>query len=219
MANVLFIEDDPHWQKILGRLLMTAGHQSHRAISIDMGMEFLQNKQKIDVIVFDLSLGTKEMGENPFVWLDALQDGLNSRNIQIPPIIIVTGIQITTQQVRQIFTDYHEIVFDCFEKSNFDDQLFMKRIKSGATLSQASSNKPKSFLPIVGYTFLMAIIVSLTIGILLWSVNQIPDPTTQQIFLKIGGALIFIVTVSILILSQNAKIENVIDSITKIWRK
>jgi len=219
MANVLFIEDDPQWQEILSDLLKTAGHQSFRATSIDTAMGFLQSKQKFDIVVFDLQLGTNEIRKNPFVWLDALQDGLNSKKIQIPPIIIVTGTEISKPRVRQIFTSYRGVVLDYFEKSNFDDQLFMQILKSGAIFSQASNSKPKSFLPVVGYTFLMAIIVSLTIGVLLWSVKQIPDPSTQQTFLQIGGALIVIVALFVLIFSQNARIENVIDSITQIWKK
>jgi len=49
-------------------------------------------------------------------------------------------------------------------------------------------------------------------------VQQIADPKTQQVFLQIGGALIIAIPLFILIFSQRAKVEDIIGSITKIWR-
>lgn len=218
MSKVLFIEDDPSWQEIFAEMLETAGHEAHRATSFNIAIELLGSKKKFEVIVFDLHLGTRAIGENPFTWLDAFILGLDSRKMSIPPIIIVTGVQMSPNQVKQIFTSYRSIVYDFFSKSDFDSQDFMQSLKNAVNFAPGKVTKPRSLWTVIGYTVLMAIIVALTIGVLLWSVNQIADPKTQQTFLQIGGALIVAFALFVLIFSQNTKIEDVIGSMTKIWR-
>jgi len=218
MARVLFIEDDPSWQKILKTLLETAGHEAHRATTFEAAIAVLSGKKKFDVIVFDLRLGAKDLEGNPLVWLDALVDGLEARKLRTPPIIIVTAVGVTIQEVIRAFTDYRGKVFAFFEKADFDPMDFMRSIKDAADYPLHGGMRTQSFLRLFAYAVMMTAIVLLTFGGLLWSVQQIADPKTQQVFLQIGGALIIAIPLFILIFSQRAKVEDIIGSITKIWR-
>jgi CheY-like chemotaxis protein len=213
MARVLFIEDDPSWQEILRELLETAGHEAQRANTIESAMGILRGKQKFDTVVFDLRLGAKALGDDPFVWLDALVDGLKARKLRVPPIIIVTGVDVTTQQVARSFTQFRGIVFSFFEKKDLNRKDFMQSIKDAT-----NHPRPRSSLQLLASALLMSVLVVSTFAILLWSVGQIPNPQTQQVLLQTGGALIVVIVIFVAVFSQNAKLEDVIESISKIWR-
>jgi CheY-like chemotaxis protein len=218
MATVLFIEDDPSWQEIFKELLETAGHDAHRAATCEAAIGLLSGKKKFDVIVFDLHLGTKDLSDNPFVWLGALIDGLQARKLRTPPIIIVTAVGVTTREVARAFADYRGKVFSFFEKADFDPREFMQSIKDAADHFPGRFARPLSFLQLLAYALMMTVIVLSIFGGLLWSVQQIADPKTQQAFLQIGGALIIAVPLFILIFSQKARIEDIISAIARIWR-
>jgi CheY-like chemotaxis protein len=219
MSRVLFVEDSPTWRDILKETLETAGHETKHAPTLDGAIELLNSKNRIDVIVFDLHLGTKRDNRNKYVNLEALKDGLEARKIPIPPIIIVTGISVDPKEVRQCFSEYRGIVYDFFEKTGFEDveKEFLQSVKK-ASVTKVHISTPRSFFTVLGYTILLALVVVLIIGILFWSVNQISDPKTQQVFLEIGGALIIVFVIFVLMFSQSTKIEDIIGSITKIWR-
>lgn len=217
MAKVLFIEDDPGWQDVVRRLLETAGHESQRATTFEAAMGCLTGKKQFDVIAFDLRLGERPPGSNPFVWLDALIQGMTARKLKIPPVIIVTGVDVTKQEIIEAFTEYRGHIFTFFEKRDFDPKEFLQSIKDSVAYSP-DRPRSRSFLRLCAYTLLMATIMLLTFGILLWSVRQVPDPHTQQTILQVGGAVVVVVAVFVTVFSQNTKLENVIESVSKIWR-
>lgn len=218
MSKVLFIEDSSSWQDILRKLLETAGHEAHRANSFDSAINILSGRQPFDVIVFDLLLGEKSATDDTFLWLDALIQGMRTRKLVIPPIIIVTGVDVSKQEIIQAFTDYREVVFGFFEKRDFHPKDFLQTIKEGADYDSHSQRRPKSFGRLLAYTILMTLIVLSTFAVLLWSVKQISDPQTQQTILQVGGAVIVIIAVFITVFSQNTKLENIAEIIAKIWR-
>lgn len=218
MAKVLFIEDDPGWQDIVRRLLETAGHESQRATTFEAAMGCLSGKKKFDVIAFDLRLGEKFPGSDPFVWLDALIQGMTARKVEIPPIIIVTGVDVSKREIVQAFTEYRGHIFSFFEKKDFDPKDFLQSIKNAIDYSPDNRLKQRSFFQLFAYTLLMITIMLLTFGILLWIVRQVSDPKTQQTILQVGGAVIVVIAVFVTVFSQNTKLENVIESVSKIWR-
>ena len=218
MAKALFIEDDPGWQDILRRLLETAGHESQRATTFESAIGILSGKKQFDVIVFDLRLGEKPANSDQFVWLDALIQGILARNLKVPPIIIVTGVDITKKEIVQAFTEYRGYVFSFFEKKDFDPKDFMQTIKNAVDHSPTNPRKSRSGLQLFAYTLLMTAIMLVTFGILIWSVKQVSDPQTQQTILQVGGAVLVVIAVFVTVFSQNTKLENVIEAISKIWR-
>jgi CheY-like chemotaxis protein len=215
MSRVLFIEDDPSWQRLLGKKLETAGHEAKRATDFDTAIEILGGKERFNVIVFDLRLGTTSSNDDPFVWLDAFIDGLASRRLRIPPIIILTGIDITHRQVAKAFAEHRGVVFDFFEKESLDHKEFMRSIKEACSHS-IGEPRPRSLFHLIAYTLLMSVIVLLTFSVLLWSVGQVSDPKTQQTILQVGGAVIVVIAIFITVFSQNTKIEDVVESLAKI---
>lgn len=222
MANVLFVEDSPTWQLLLEAILDTAGHETKYVSTLNSAIELFSAKSRIDVIVFDLNLDDAIDTHSPYAWLDALKDGLVARKIKIPPIIIVTGIIVDKEKIRRCFTEYRGIVFDFFEKEELRTnpervREFLQSVKL-ADEFHTQESRLKSFLSILGYSILMAFIVVLIIGVLSFSVNQFSDPKTQQVFLRIGGILIIVFAIFVKMFSQGTKIEEVIESIAKIWR-
>ena len=217
MATVFFIEDNPGWQDILGQLLETAGHQTRRATTIEVALDILSGKQRFDVIVFDLLLVDGAPTDDPFVWLDAFIQGMTARRLEIPPIIILTGIDVSKRDVIQTFTQYRGHIFGFFEKQNLEAKHFLQTVKD-AVDSHSIRPRPKSFLQLLSYTLLMSAIILLTFAVLLSTVRQIPDPKTQQTILKVGGSVIVIIAIFLAMFSQNTKLEDVIGPISKIWR-
>ena len=218
MSKVLFIEDDLSWQDILRKLLETAGHEAQRATTFEAAIGILSGKKQFDVIVFDLRLGEKSPSDSQFVWLDAFIQGMTTRQLRIPPIIIVTGVDVTKREIVQAFTEYHDHIFGFFEKKDFDPKDFLRILKEAASYTPFGHARPRSFVHLLAYAVLMAAIVLATFGVLLWSVSQVSDPKTQQTILQVGGAVIVVVAVFITVFSQNTKLENVIEFISKIGR-
>ena len=220
MAKVLFIEDNPTWQNIVKRILNTAGHETSGAGTFETAIDILNSKIIFDVIIFDLNLGDGfVVSEDPFIWLDALIQGLQSRKIEVPPIIIVTGVEIAKRQIIRSFTQYRDYVFSFFEKAEFDAKEFLSCIKDAAE-RRANSSVPKvSIFKIIFYAFFMVLIALLIFGGLLFSVQRIPDPSTQKSFLQIGGGLIVVILLFTIALSKSVKIDDIISSVIKIWRK
>ncbi len=216
MAKVLFIEDDLTWQNILRKLLKTAGHEFEGAESFDSAMALLSGKSKFDVIVFDLVLRGEQ--ENPFVWLDALIHGLSAKDIETPPIIIVTGLELSKHQIINTFSDYRGVLLGLYEKQTLDTKDFLKRIQDFSKLSP-SRNKSRSFLQVIAYTLLAVILIGFVVGLLILGMSLIDDAETQRIFIQIVGTLIVVLVVFVLMFSQNTRVEDVIGSITKIWSK
>ncbi len=219
MANVLFIEDDISWQGVLEELLETAGHKAQRATTIDAALAILQGKQKYDVIVFDLKLGAISLDNDLFTWLTALIQGMIARKLRIPPIIILSGVELSNSQIIQAFTEHRGYVYNIFSKSELAStrKLFMLNIKSAVEHSP-SANPPKSFVHILGYTILMSLIVLAVFAVLIWSVGQISDAQTQQTIIQVGGALIVVIAIFVAVFSQNAKLQDIAETIQKIWR-
>lgn len=218
MAKVLFIEDSPDWQGILRKLLETAGHETHHATTFDSALSILSGKLSLDVIVFDLRLGDKDENDDPFLWLNALTQGMKTRKLNIPPIIIVTGVDVNKREIVRAFTEYRGIVFTFFEKRDFRKDAFLQSIKDATERSQMYNAKPKPLLSLLLYAIIMAVIVLAIFAVLLWSVQQIADPKTQQTILQVGGALIIVIAIFVAVLSQNSKLENIVEVIGKLFR-
>lgn len=133
MANILFIEDNPSWQKSLRRILETAGHTLDSANDFQTAIKRIQEVD-FDVIVFDLFLGGDQDSEEPLVWMQALIEGLNSRALRVPPIIVITGYPISQNEIVNAFTNYRDIVYDFFEKASFETGRFLQSIKDATAL-------------------------------------------------------------------------------------
>ncbi len=218
MARVLFIEDDPSWQDVLRKLLDTAGYTSQRATTFEAAIGCLSGKQPFDVVVFDLRLGEKSPNNDTFVWLDALIQGMIARRLKLPPIIIVTGVDVTKREIIQAFTEYRGNVFSFFEKRDFDPKDFLQSIKGAVDGSPGNLPRSKSFFQLLAYTLLMTVIVLSTFAVLLWSVGQIADPKTQQTILQVGGAVIVVIALFVTVFSQNTRLENIMEGLSKILR-
>ena len=184
MAKVLFIEDNPDWQNLVQQLLKTAGHEASSAKTFDTAIDILNSKQKFDVIVFDLALGDN-IGHDPFVWLDALIQGSAVSKVEMPPVVIVTGVDVSKQQIIKAFTEYRDSVFCFFEKRDFDPKEFLQSIKRVTDYSPRKSTTPTSLRQLLTFALLMTAVVLITFGVLLWSLQQISDPKTQQLFYKL----------------------------------
>ena len=219
MSKVLFIEDSRDWQDILRKLLETAGHEAYHAPNLDIAISLISSKQHFDGIIFDLRLGEEpSVTTKSFAWLDALIQGMVARKQEVPPIIIVTGIAVTKKDIVFAFTEYKEFIYGFFEKRDLNPKEFLKLVKSAATYSSSTKTSKKSFLTLFIYTMLMTAIMLLTFGVLSWTVQQISDPQTQQTILQVGGAVIVVIAIFITVFSQNTKLENFIEAISKIWR-
>jgi DNA-binding response OmpR family regulator len=219
MAKVLFIEDNLGWQDTMQRLLNTAGHEACRATSFDIAIALLGGKQRFDLIVFDLRLSEEDVNINSFVWLDALIQGMKARKLFVPPIVIVTGLDITKKDIVHIFTEYRDYVYGFFEKKDFNPKDFMQSLKTITNPSTLpSQTKGRPFISILGYTLLMTTIMLLTFSTLLRIVGQVQDPQVQQTILQVGGTVIVVIAIFVSVFSQNTKLENVIEWISKILR-
>jgi CheY-like chemotaxis protein len=218
MARVLFIEDSLDWQDRIQRLLNAAGHDSCRATNVDNAFTLLGGKPRVDIIVFDLRLSDEDKNISSFAWLDALIQGMNSRNLSVPPIVIVTGIDITKEDVVQIFNEYRDYVYGLFEKHDFKHKEFMKSLKTISVPSNISHQvKGRPFVSILGYTLLMTVIMLITFLTLLQIVGQVSDPDVQKTILQVGGTVIVFIVIFVAAFSQNARIENILEWISKIW--
>jgi|GEM_PF-6244478 len=68
------------------------------------------------------------------------------------------------------------------------------------------------------YSGLITILVIVILSILLWIVNQIPDPVTQRTFLQIGGGIILIAAIFVVVFMQNLRLDELLGRIAKIWK-
>ncbi len=216
MARVLFIEDDTRWQNKLQELLEIAGHEAQYVSTIDAALACIDRKKSFDVISFDLRLEEKEPNYPTFTWLHAFVDGMGKRGTRKIPIIILTGVNMTKDEIIQAFTEYQ--IFHLFEKQYFDPEKFLSCIKKVESDPIFEQPKSKSLLHVLFYTILIVLIMLIIFQILLWSVKQIPDPKTQQSIIQVGGSVLIIMMIFIAVLSQNTKIEKIVEIITKIWR-
>jgi CheY-like chemotaxis protein len=212
VKKILFIEDDPEWQEIMKELMQTAGHETIRANSHTDAIKLLTNNEHFNAILFDLKLGLTPINDRPFMWLDALVQGLNERNIDLCPIIIITSASLSKNQVREAFTRFRGIVFDLFDKNpktkTFDSLEALLQSINEATKYELQK-KPPSFWHLLINSLLMTGIITASIGILLWAVTQIADAKTQQTFIQWGGAIIVVFVLFLIITGQYAKLEDI----------
>ena len=218
MARVLFIEDDAGWQKTIRRLLETAGHEAYYASTIDSALASLSDNKSFDVIAFDLRLGDKIPNYSTFLWLHAFVNGMEHRKMKIPPIVILTGVDISKDEIIEAFTEFRLYLINLFEKKNLDPKKFLSCINDAEKIHVYSQPQPKSFKYLLLNTLLIMIIMLIPFGILLWRIQQVPDPETQRTILQIGGAIIVIATAFIAVFSQYTKIESIMEVFTKVCR-
>lgn len=217
MARILLVEDEISWINLHTRFLSTAGNEIQLASSFDAAVTMLRGKQKFDLIVFDLYL-THNPGDDPYVWISALIEGFKSDRVSVPPIVIVTGLDLPKPQIIRAFTEFRGHVYGFFEKSNFDSREFLNCVKAAISTTSSYSSRPRSIFYLFSFAIMMVTIVLSIFAVLIWSVKQIPDPNSQQTILQVGGAVIVVVAIFITVFNQNTKLENIIESISKIWR-
>jgi len=217
MARVLLVEDDSSWMDIYRRYCNIAGVELHSASSFDQAVSILHGKKKFDLIIFDLILMSTG-GKSAFTWLDALIYGMKAEKLDIPPIIICTGMSFGKKEIIRLFTKYQGKLYGFFEKSTFDFDEFTICVRSAINPDAQRGSTAKSSLRLFATAIFMSIIVLFIFGVLLFGLNKISDPLTQQTFLKVGSALVIVIAVFIAVFNQNAKIEDVIAAISKIWR-
>jgi len=217
MAKILFIEDSKRWQEEIRLILATAGHSLESANSFELAMEKIK-ANNFDVVVFDLFLGVEQTSSVPFVWLNAMVDGMLARKLHIPPIIVVTGYPIPPLGIVELFTKHRGIVFHFFDKSNFDMQQFLEAIKEAVNYPNLTIPTSRSTFQLLVFSLFMTVLLLSIFGFLVRGTNQIADPTTQQVLLKAGGAIIIALAIFISIFSQGSKLETVLASIIKAWR-
>lgn len=85
MKTILFIEDEPSLQKLVGRFLQNEGYKVISALDGEAGLE-LTKKMKPDLILLDLIMPKK----NGFEVLQDLKKDAETKNI---PIIILTNLE------------------------------------------------------------------------------------------------------------------------------
>lgn len=85
MKTILFIEDEPSLQKLVGRFLQNEGYKVISALDGEVGLE-LTKKMKPDLILLDLIMPKK----NGFEVLQDLKKDEETKNI---PIIILTNLE------------------------------------------------------------------------------------------------------------------------------
>ena len=220
MARVLFLEDSHEWQETVQDLLQTAGHVAKGAVSFEIAIDLLGGPEPFDVIVLDLRLGAeKSEPQDPFLWLEALVNGLSSRKLRIPPIIIVTGIAVEKQHLVQAFTEFRPHVVNFLEKQDFDRKIFLRTVGDAASLAPRETRIGASPAHVLLVSLILAGTVFGIFAGLLWCIRQISDPKTQQTFLTVGGSLIVIMFLLVLAVVQRTKLEDLLSAVAKIWKR
>lgn len=85
MKTILFVEDEPTLQKLVGRFLEKEGYQVINALNGETGLE-LSKKMKPDLILLDLILPKKD----GFEVLEELKKDEGTKDI---PVIILTNLE------------------------------------------------------------------------------------------------------------------------------
>ncbi len=85
MKTILFVEDEPTLQKLVGRFLEKEGYQIISALDGEIGFK-LSKKMKPDLILLDLILPKKD----GFEVLEELKKDEETKNI---PVIILTNLE------------------------------------------------------------------------------------------------------------------------------
>jgi CheY-like chemotaxis protein len=85
METILFVEDEPTLQKLVGRFLEKEGYQVISALNGETGLE-LSKKLKPDLILLDLILPKKD----GFEVLEELKKDEGTKDI---PVIILTNLE------------------------------------------------------------------------------------------------------------------------------
>lgn len=112
--SILVVEDEPHWQAILKRILEQKHYHVETAKNYSEAIEQLQQKD-FHLAIVDLRLN--EIDENNRDGIALLRNVFN-RDI---PAIIVTGYATPTL-IERARKEYGE--FSLIEKSNFDKEEF-----------------------------------------------------------------------------------------------
>lgn len=217
MQRILLIEDNSSWLDLMARILKTAGYQVNRATNLDEALMIVSNKkQDVHLIVFDLVLESTIV-EDYYVWLNALIRGMEARNLSIPPVIIITGYDLSKAEIIRGFTNFRGIVYTIFEKTTWNPNEFVECVKDATSNRSSNRVQKKSLLQIFLSALLMTTIVFAVFGILLWIVSQITDPQTQKVVLSTGGALIIVIAIFIVVFTQEVRIQDLLEGISKIW--
>ncbi len=122
MKTILFIEDEPTLQKLVGHLLEEEGYKIINALDGEVGLE-LAKKTKPDLILLDLILPKKD----GFVVLQELKDDQSTKQI---PVIVLTNLEGSTDVEKALSLGATTYLV----KANYQLDEVIKKIKE--TISQ-----------------------------------------------------------------------------------
>ena len=122
MKTILFIEDEPTLQKLVGRFLEKEGYQVISALNGETGLN-LTKKMKPDLVLLDLILPKKD-------GFEVLQDIKKDEEIKDIPVIILTNLEGSTDVEKALALG----VTTYLVKANYELKEIVKKIEE--TLSK-----------------------------------------------------------------------------------
>ncbi len=117
MKTILFIEDEPAFQKAVGQFLENEGYQTKSALDGEIGLA-LAKKFKPDLILLDLILPKKD----GFEVLKELKQDAATKNI---PVIILTNLEGGTDVEKALSLGATTYLV----KANYELEEVAKKIK------------------------------------------------------------------------------------------
>ena len=117
MKIILFIEDEPSLQKLVGRFLQNEGYKVISALDGEVGLE-LTKKMKPDLILLDIIMPNK----NGFEVLQDLKKDEETKDI---PIIILTNLEGSSDVEKAISLGATTYLV----KANYELKEVVKKIK------------------------------------------------------------------------------------------
>ena len=122
MKTILFIEDEPTLQKLVGRFLEKEGYQVISALNGETGLN-LTKKMKPDLVLLDLILPKKD-------GFEVLQDIKKDEEIKDIPVIILTNLEGSTDVEKALALGATTYLV----KANYELKEIVKKIEE--TLNQ-----------------------------------------------------------------------------------
>lgn len=117
MQTILFIEDEPNLQKLVGRFLENEGYQVISALNGEIGFKLIK-KMKPDLILLDLILPKKD----GFEILEELKKDKTTEHI---PVIVLTNLEGSKDVERALSLGAKTYLI----KANYELDEVVKKIK------------------------------------------------------------------------------------------
>jgi CheY-like chemotaxis protein len=218
MASILYIEDEPSWQMQVRDSLGIAGHQVTAVKTLDSAMVALGGKHNFDIVIFDLYLGD-QLGNNQRASLAAFLKRADMEGLDLPPIIILTGLSLSIRQVADLFSHHRNHIADIWDKMTIDWVEFRESVERAVDFAEERSSKRQgSLLVALGAGVFICAVVAGVFYLIVDAVGQIPDPQSQQVMLKAVPTIIIAIAVFIVVLGNRASVEDILKGLKLLKR-